>query len=85
MQLSRSVFKKINEIIALVECFIHYGSSWLVELRLPRSGVSGPRFANIEWTLVTTEARGSQPITQQRQRKASTTFRGCPSLYVNIE
>ena len=54
-----------------------------MELRLPRSGVNGPRFADIEWIPVKMKARGSQPITQQRQRKAGTTFRCYPSRYVN--
>ncbi len=51
-----------------------------MELRLPRSGVDGPRFANIEWIPVQMKARGSQPITQQSQEKAG---RGCPFLYLN--
>ena len=47
---------------------------------MPRSGVDGPRFANIEWIPVKIKPRGSQPITQQRQEKAGVTSRSCPSL-----
>ena len=48
---------------------------------MPRSGVDGPRFA-FEWIPVHMKARGSQPITQQRQEKAGATSRGCPPLYL---
>ena len=52
-----------------------------MELRLPRSGEDGPRFADIKWIPVEMKACGSPPIMQQRQEKA--TSRRCSSLFLS--